>query len=151
MRHDRRTHRFVVGAGSRRQTDRRILVVVADCDDGGACSPDLEAAGYVPRISEPVAGPKPLFDGVEPHRVFKGSEIDLNLLVWTRGSPEIQRNRAFRDWLRANDDDRLPYARNTVELGSQTWDNVQQFANARTEVIEDILVRAFAAQRPALR
>jgi len=121
-----------------------ILLVVAD-------SPDLEAAGYVPRISEPVAGPNPLFDGVEPHRVFKGSEIDLNLHVWTRGSPEIQRNRAFRDWLRATDDDRLPYARYKLELGSHTWDNVQQYANAKTEVIEDILVRSFAAQRPAMR
>jgi GrpB-like predicted nucleotidyltransferase (UPF0157 family) len=122
-----------------------ILLVIDDCADDPAYIPDLERAGYVLRIREPDES-NPLFTGTEPHRVFKGSEIDLNLHVWSKGSAEIERNLLFRDWLRANDDDRDLYQRVKLELAGQKWDNVQKYADAKTDVIEAIRQRALAAQ-----
>jgi GrpB-like predicted nucleotidyltransferase (UPF0157 family) len=122
-----------------------ILLVVEACADDPAYIPDLEAAGYVLRIREPDESDL-LFTGTEPHRVFKGSEIDLNLHVWSKGSAEIERNLLFRDWLRANDDDCDLYQRVKLELAGQNWDNVQQYADAKTDVIEAIRQRALAAR-----
>jgi GrpB-like predicted nucleotidyltransferase (UPF0157 family) len=121
-----------------------ILLVVENCANDAAYLPDLERAGYVLRIREPDEG-SPLFTGTEPHRVFKGSDIDLNLHVWSRGSGEIERNLIFRDWLRANDDDRDLYQRVKLELASRNWDNIQQYADAKTDVIQTIRDRALAA------
>jgi GrpB-like predicted nucleotidyltransferase (UPF0157 family) len=121
-----------------------ILLVVEDCADDPAYIPDLEAAGYVLRIREPDES-NPLFTGTEPHRVFKGSEIDLNLHVWSKGSAEIERNLLFREWLRTSPDDRDLYQRVKLDLARQNWDNVQQYADAKTDVIEAIRQRALAA------
>jgi GrpB-like predicted nucleotidyltransferase (UPF0157 family) len=48
----------------------------------------------------------------------------------------------FRDWLRANDADRELYTRTKRELGSQEWKYVQNYADAKTAVVEEILKRA---------
>ncbi len=122
-----------------------ILLVVEDCANEAAYLSDLEQAGYVLRIREPDEG-NPLFHGTEPHRVFKGSEIDLNLHVWSRGSGEIQRHLVFRDWLREHDDDRDFYQRVKLDLANRQWDNVQQYADAKTDVIIAIRDRALAAR-----
>lgn len=124
-----------------------IMLVVEDCASDESYVPDLEQAGYVLRIREPDAG-NPLFHGNEPHRVFKGSDIDLNLHVWSRGSGEIERNLIFRNWLRVHEDDRDLYQRVKLELANQRWDNVQEYADAKTEVIEAIRARAVAAREP---
>ena len=48
----------------------------------------------------------------------------------------------FRDWLRTHDDDRDLYERTKRELASQTWAYVQNYADAKTEVVEEIVARA---------
>ena len=48
----------------------------------------------------------------------------------------------FRDWLRANDEDRELYARTKRELGAQEWKYVQNYADAKSDVVADIMSRA---------
>ena len=50
----------------------------------------------------------------------------------------------FRDWLRAHAEDRTLYERAKRELASRQWRHVQNYADAKTEVIERILARASA-------
>ena len=48
----------------------------------------------------------------------------------------------FRDWLRTHPADRHRYARTKLALAQQTWPSVDDYANAKTAVIEEILKRA---------
>ena len=50
----------------------------------------------------------------------------------------------LRDWLRTHDDDRELYERTKRELAQQQWKYVQNYADAKTEVIQQILARAEA-------
>jgi len=110
-----------------------MLLVVADSADEAAYVEPLEAAGYVLRIREP--------DWHE-HRLLKGPDTDVNLHVYTAGSGEIERNLLFRDRLRVDREDRDLYARTKRELAARTWKYVQNYADAKSEIIEEILLRA---------
>lgn len=114
-----------------------LLLVVADSADEPSYVPALEAAGYVLRIREP--------DWYQ-HRVFKGPDTDVNLHVFSAGSgrPEIGRMLLFRDWLRTNEADRRLYERTKRDLASRTWKYTQNYADAKTTVVEGILARAQA-------
>jgi GrpB-like predicted nucleotidyltransferase (UPF0157 family) len=112
-----------------------IVLAVADSSDEEGYVPALEAAGYVLRIREP--------DWFE-HRVFKGPDTNVNLHVFTAGSPEIERMLRFRDHLRAHAEDRLLYERTKRELAAREWRYVQHYADAKSEVVETILTRATA-------
>ena len=110
-----------------------ILLVVANSADEPSYVPDLEAAGYVLRIREP---------HWHEHRLFKRPDVELGLHVFSAGSSEIHRMLAFRDWLRANPVDRDLYARTKRDLAARTWRFRQNYADAKSEVIEEILSRA---------
>lgn len=110
-----------------------MLLVVADSADEAAYVGVLEPAGYVLRIREP--------DWHE-HRLLKGPDTDVNLHVFSAGSPEIERNLLFRDRLRDIPEDRELYARTKRELAARTWKYVQNYADAKSDVIETILARA---------
>ncbi len=110
-----------------------MLLVVADSADEAAYVEPLEAAGYVLRIREP--------DWHE-HRLLKGPDTDVNLHVYTAGSGEIERNLLFRDRLRVDREDRDLYARTKRELAARTWKYVQNYADAKSDIIEEILLRA---------
>ena len=113
-----------------------MLLVVANSADEPSYVPALEKAGYVLRIREP--------DWHE-HRMFRGTAPDVHLHVFTTGSPEIERVLLFRDWLRSHADDRELYARTKRELSQQNWKYGQNYADAKTPVIQEILERAKAA------
>lgn len=110
-----------------------INVVVADTTDGDAYVPALEAAGYVFRVREP--------DWFE-HRMFRGSDPPVNLHVFPDGCEEVERMVVFRDWLRTNDADRELYERTKRELAAQEWKYVQNYADAKTAVVAEIMSRA---------
>lgn len=112
-----------------------IVLVVADSADEAAYIPALEAAGYVLRIREP--------DWFE-HRLFKGPDTNVNVHTFSAGCPEIERMVAFRDWLRSNDEDRRRYEAAKRELAGRDWQYVQHYADAKTEVVEEIIGRALA-------
>ena len=121
-----------------------IILAVADVSDEDAYLPDLEAAGYVLRIREPDPT-SAIFNDEEPHRVFKGREIDLNLHVFSHGSGEIARLVRMRDWLRTNEADRALYERTKRALAARHWEYIQQYADAKDEIIAEIGARAAAA------
>ncbi len=76
------------------------------------------------------------------HRLLKAPDIDGNLHVFSRGCPEIDRMLMFRDWLRLHADDRDLYEAIKHELAARTWKYVQNYADAKSEVVDDILSRA---------
>ena len=56
----------------------------------------------------------------------------------------------FRDWLRENTSDRELYARAKRELAARDWKYVQQYADAKTEIVQEILARAQQARDSAI-
>jgi GrpB-like predicted nucleotidyltransferase (UPF0157 family) len=110
-----------------------IVLVVADSSDEASYVPMLEALGYVLRIREPE---------LYQHRMLRGADPAVNLHVFSEGSEEVERMLGFRDWLRTHDDDRDLYARTKRELAQRDWAYVQHYADAKTEVVEEILTRA---------
>ncbi len=115
-----------------------ILLVVEKTADEGSYVPDLESAGYILRVREPEW---------HEHRLFKGPDTNLNLHVFSRGDGEIDRMLTFRDRLRADKGDRELYERTKRELATRTWKYVQNYADAKSEVVASILERAVADRR----
>jgi GrpB-like predicted nucleotidyltransferase (UPF0157 family) len=112
-----------------------IVLVVANSAEEQAYIPPLEAAGYVLRIREP--------DWHE-HRLLKGPDTNANVHVFSTGSTEIERMLSFRDRLRNNEAERLLYERRKRELARRTWKYTQDYADAKSEVVEEIITRALA-------
>lgn len=110
-----------------------MLLVVADSANEDAYVSALEAAGYVLRIRE---------TDWHEHRMFKGPDTDINLHVLSLGCPEIDRILLFRNWLRSNAADRDLYARTKLDLAQKEWKYVQNYADAKAAVIEQIMERA---------
>ena len=110
-----------------------MVLVVADSSNESAYVPELDAAGYVLRIREP--------DWHE-HRLFKGPETNVNVHTFSEGCDEVERMTSFRDWLRTHDDDRELYERSKRELAAREWKYVQNYADAKSAVVEEIVARA---------
>jgi GrpB-like predicted nucleotidyltransferase (UPF0157 family) len=108
-----------------------IVLVVRDSADEAAYVPALEAAGYVLRIREPEW---------HEHRLLK--DTNVNVHVFSEGCVEIERMLLFRDWLRRNPADRQLYERTKRELAGQEWQFVQEYADAKSAVVEQIIDRA---------
>jgi GrpB-like predicted nucleotidyltransferase (UPF0157 family) len=66
----------------------------------------------------------------------------VNLHVFPPNGEEIVRMLVFRDWLRTNDEDRELYAHTKRELAAKEWKYVQNYADAKSEVVRQILDRA---------
>ena len=113
-----------------------IDLEVPDSTNEPAYVPDLEAAGYRLAIREP---------GWFEHRLFKGVDPAVNLHTFSRGCAETDRMCAFRDWLRTHEDDRDLYERTKRELSVRTWAYVQDYADAKSAVVESINARVAAA------
>jgi GrpB-like predicted nucleotidyltransferase (UPF0157 family) len=113
-----------------------MILVVTDSTDEEAYVPALEAAGYLLRIREA---------SWYEHRMLKGPDTDINLHVFSSGCPEIDRMLLFRDWLRDNAADRDLYARTKLALAQKEWTYVQNYADAKSVVVEEIIARAHAA------
>jgi GrpB-like predicted nucleotidyltransferase (UPF0157 family) len=109
-----------------------ILVVVADPDDDTGFTAALEDVGYQLRVREP------------GHRMFRTPERDVNVHLWAEGDDEVSKYLLFRDWLRIASDDRARYADRKRELAQRQWADVNDYADAKTDVVEAILERARA-------
>jgi GrpB-like predicted nucleotidyltransferase (UPF0157 family) len=119
-----------------------ILLVVANSAEETLYVQALEAATYQLHIREP---------GWHEHRMFKSSAMDVNLHVFSAGSPEIDRMLAFRDWLRSNARDRRLYARSKRALAQRDWKYAQDYADAKTAVIGEIASRIRDSKGPTSR
>lgn len=115
-----------------------MVLAVEDSADEISYVPPLAAAGYVLKIREP--------DWFE-HRLLKSPVTDGNLHVFSRACEGIDRMLAFRDQLRSSDADRRLYERTKQELAARRWKYVQNYADAKSDVVTDILTRAAAPSR----
>ena len=110
-----------------------ILLVVGDSADEAAYLPALERAGYELRVREP---------DFDEHRLMRTPEKDVHIHVFSLGSSEIERLRLFRDHLRRHEGDRHRYSDVKRDLALRTWPTMQHYAEAKTDVITQIMARA---------
>jgi len=109
-----------------------MVLAVANSADEPSYVPALEKEGFALRIREP--------EWFE-HRVLESTRIASNLHVFSAGCEEIRHMLRFRDWLRAHDDDRRLYECAKRELAARTWKHVQDYADAKTAIVREILDR----------
>lgn len=109
----------VVGLAAKPIID--ILVVVDD------------AAGYLLRVREP--------DWHE-HRMFRTPEKDAHIHIFSVGCEEIGRHLKFRDRLAINIGDRRRYEELKRALATHDWPDMNAYANAKSELIEQIIIAA---------
>jgi GrpB-like predicted nucleotidyltransferase (UPF0157 family) len=107
-----------------------IQVTVDDPDDEAAFAPDLVAAGYELRVREP------------RHRMFRTPARDVQVHVWAAGSDDERRHLLFRDWLRVDAADRGHYEDTKRALATRRWRDVNDYAQAKSPVIAEIMGRA---------
>jgi GrpB-like predicted nucleotidyltransferase (UPF0157 family) len=110
-----------------------VVLEVPDSGDEPSYVPDLKGAGYRVVIREP--------EWYE-HRVFKGPDTNVNLHTFTAGCEEVDTMLLFRDHLRGSAEDRELYARTKRELAAYPWKYVQQYADAKTAVVQNIMEHA---------
>ncbi len=110
-----------------------IALVVPDSADETAYVPGLERIGYSLTFREP--------EWFE-HRLLNRDWPRVNLHVFSGGCSEVAQMTGFRDWLRTHADDRELYERTKRELAGRTWAIVQDYADAKTDVVGDIKRRA---------
>ncbi len=123
----------VPGLAAKNQID--VVIGVPDSTDEAAYIPALEAAGFEFALREP--------EWFE-HRLFRGVDPKVNLHAFSADCEEIGRMLAFRDWLRTHPEDRDLYEREKRRLAEQTWDIAQDYADAKTDVVREIVGRALA-------
>jgi hypothetical protein len=70
----------------------------------------------------------------------------VNLHVFGIGSVEIDRMLGFRDHLRTDADDLAFYLRTKRGLARRRWALMQQYADAKGEVVEQIVARALRCE-----
>jgi GrpB-like predicted nucleotidyltransferase (UPF0157 family) len=110
-----------------------MVLAVEDSSDERSYVEPLEERGFTLRIREP--------DWYE-HRVLKSPNPQGNLHVFSDGCEEIEQMLLFRDWLRTHGEDRLLYEETKRELAARTWKYTQNYADAKSKVVQEILARA---------
>lgn len=110
-----------------------MVLAVGDSSDEPSYVKPLEEMGYTLRIREP--------EWYE-HRMLNPPGEEGNLHVFSAGCEEIENMLLFRDWLRTSTDDRLLYEETKRKLAARTWKYRQNYADAKSWVVEEILARA---------
>ncbi|MEU7576141.1 GrpB family protein [Streptomyces sp. NPDC041068] len=117
-----------------------MLLTVPDSGDEASYVPPLEDLGFTLVIREP--------EWYE-HRVLRKHDLapsgeSVNLHVLPGGCEEVVRMLRFRDRLRTDTVDRELYADAKRSLSQQSWEYMQNYADAKSEVVAAILERAMA-------
>jgi GrpB-like predicted nucleotidyltransferase (UPF0157 family) len=110
-----------------------LVLGVPDPTDESAYVPALERTGFELSIREPEW---------HEHRLLRRADPAVNLHVFAAGAAEISAMLAFRDHLRADRRDRELYLRTKVELAGRTWEHVQDYADAKSDVVAEVMGRA---------
>jgi GrpB-like predicted nucleotidyltransferase (UPF0157 family) len=107
-----------------------VNLLVVDSADEPAYVPALEELGYVLHIREP---------GWHEHRLLRLDDPRVNLHVFTAGSSEHDRMITFRDRLRTDPVSFERYLATKRRLAGQHWEHVQDYADEKSSVVEQIL------------
>jgi GrpB-like predicted nucleotidyltransferase (UPF0157 family) len=108
------------------------LLIVADPAAEDDYVPDLLAAGFALRVREPD------FHG---HRMLRTASRDVHFHILPPDCVETVRYLAFRDRLRAEPAERRRYAEVKRELAGRDWPTMDDYADAKSEVVEHIIAR----------
>ena len=114
-----------------------VVLLVPDPADETGYVPALEAAGFLLHLREP---------GWHEHRLLRGSDPKVNVHVFRSGSEEAERMLLFRDRLRSHPEERDRYELTKRELAARHWTHVQDYAEAKSAVVEEIIARARRGQ-----
>jgi len=112
-----------------------LVLGVPDPTDEATYVPALEDLGFALRIREPEW---------REHRLLRHTRPDANLHVFASGDDEISRMLAFRDHLSRDARDRATYEQTKRELAARTWGHIQDYADAKSDVVADVMSRAVA-------
>jgi GrpB-like predicted nucleotidyltransferase (UPF0157 family) len=107
-----------------------ILLTVHDVTAEEDYLAPLIDAGYVLRVREP------------GHRMVRTVQRDVHIHVFEVDDPAVGDYLLFRDRLRVDLADRQLYEATKRELMTRDWPDVNAYADAKTEVIEQIKMRA---------
>jgi GrpB-like predicted nucleotidyltransferase (UPF0157 family) len=107
-----------------------MLLTVADVTDEAAYVPTLESIGFVLRVREP------------GHRMLRTLGRDTHLHVYEADRAEVRDYLDLRDWLRVDAEDRARYAAEKRRLAEHPWRDMNDYADAKTDIIREILTRA---------
>jgi GrpB-like predicted nucleotidyltransferase (UPF0157 family) len=110
-----------------------IDVLVKDSSNEAAYLPALLAADYVLRVREPEW---------HEHRMFRTPQLDVHIHIFSIGCVEVARQLAFRDRLRSHAEDRLRYEALKRKLAREDWPDMDAYARAKSEMVEEIIARA---------
>lgn len=113
-----------------------IVVAVDDITAEEDYLDPLLASGYQLRVREP------------GHRMVRTPARDVHVHIYEREDPAIAAYLLLRDRLRSDADDRTLYESTTRMLLEQQWDDMNAYADAKTEVILAIVARARTARGP---
>ncbi|WP_166788876.1 MULTISPECIES: GrpB family protein [unclassified Cryobacterium] len=114
-----------------------IIDIVVTVDDITAEEDYLDAlldAGYELRVREP------------RHRLVRTPARDVNVHLFEHDDPAVDGYLLLRDHLRTDTEDRSLYENTKRELLSKRWDDMNDYADAKTEVVMAIKARARAAR-----
>jgi GrpB-like predicted nucleotidyltransferase (UPF0157 family) len=114
-----------------------IVVAVPDITAEGDYLDPLLAAGYELRVREP------------GHRLVRTPERSVHVHVYEQGAVAIDEYLLLRDHLRSDAADRELYATVKRDLLGRRWDDMNDYADAKTEVIAAIKARARVAREAA--
>jgi GrpB-like predicted nucleotidyltransferase (UPF0157 family) len=107
-----------------------VIVTVDDADDEDAYGPRLERHGFHIRVRQ---------DG---HRMYRPASHDVHVHVLTEGGEGARVRLLFRDWLRHDEADRRLYEQTKRELARRDWDATNDYSDAKSDVVTEILDRA---------
>jgi GrpB-like predicted nucleotidyltransferase (UPF0157 family) len=110
-----------------------VLLLVPDPTDEAAYVPPLEEAGILLQFREPEWN---------QHRFLKGRDPVVQVHVFAKSSGEAERMLVFRDRLRSDDGDRKLYEETKRQLAQRRWERVQDYADAKADIVEAIIARA---------
>jgi GrpB-like predicted nucleotidyltransferase (UPF0157 family) len=113
-----------------------VLVTVAHVTDEDAYVPSLTRVGYVLRVRE------------DDHRMLQTPAEDVHVHVYEPAHQAVADHVDLRNHLRASETDRDLYADAKRALAQRSWADVNDYADAKTEVILAILTRARGRQGP---
>ena len=76
--------------------------------------------------------------------MFRTPERDAHLHVYEPRAPAVQDYLDLRDWLRQSPSDRALYEATKRELAQREWSDMNDYADAKTDVVHAVLGRARA-------
>jgi GrpB-like predicted nucleotidyltransferase (UPF0157 family) len=128
-----------------------IVLLVEDPDDEASYVRALESVGYAFHVRERGWHRHRLFKKGTPHHVAHDPAArvpKVNLHLFGVDGDEPRRMLLFRDWLRSHPEDRDRYEQTKRRLLERSWTRAQEYADAKSAVVAEIMERAHHGGRP---